>query len=291
MIKNAFQDRMPELPSYKAEYRVIRLEPVSYSGELLTIGIMAKSDTEYKVIQTIQPNTLKCMYGSQYANISNLIGIVIESASQHLSQGLEIASWLPPFDGAYADEAITARSNKQMEGILFQAINSYSSLYQGDITDKAIASLTDSDVDENDKASTHLIKQVKDLINPKYRGNFNRKVQLLRGTTLNIDYLGINYNANIANFNASNAGNALTRVKAKLLDFVVFRDEREKENINANQSYEMIIGCKADLDERTAHAIYEIEDMANSKGIVVAREHAPQSIAKRITTKEIAIAQ
>jgi hypothetical protein len=282
---------MPELPSYKAEYRVIRLEPVSYSGELLTIGIMAKSDTEHKVIQTIQPNTLRCMYGSQYGNISNLISLVIESASQHLSQGLEIDSWLPPFDGAYADEAITARSNKQMEGILFQAINSYSSLYQGDITDKAIASLTDSDIEENDKASTHLIKQVKDLINPKYRGNFNRKVKLLRGTTLNIDYLGINYNANIVNFNESNAGNALTRATAKIFQFLIFKDEREKENINANQGFEVIIGCKASLDKKTEHAIYEVEDMASSKGIVVAREHAPQSIAKRIASKEMIIAQ
>lgn len=284
MIKSAFINKMPALPNYKAGYRIIQLEPISMSGERFTIAVMTQSGEEHKVIQTISSKTLKCMYGNKFKAISSLIGIIIEDARSYLEGLNEIANWTPPFDGVFVGDTRNTRSSKGIDGVLFQAIASFSSLYQGSIVNDAMASL-DGEL-EDDHETIRLLDNIKQAIAEPYRKNFSQKVRLLAASDITIDYLGLRYNANITNFKHSNAGSSLHRAKSKILDFELFRDERQKENINIGHIYELIIGCEDHPSEKVNDSIAMIIEMAEKKELTAVRESSAMEIAKRITRAE-----
>lgn len=268
MILDGLKQSMPPLPPFQGKYRVIYLEPIRYSGERLSIAIMAVSGETIKVLQTISPKKLKCMYGTKATAMNNLIGLIIESAHNHLQAGQAIEEWQPPFSGVELGQIKKTRYQKGFDNMLYQAITSYASLYDGDIVDN-INQLLDGNEDEHDEATSLLITSVKNSLGTGYQKYFRKKVSLLKGDQITIDYLGIKFNADIANFNVVQPGMAERNAKAKLLDIQTLRDERQSEQINDNLKVGVMLFEPKAPNKKTAAAIRQIVHMAESRNIAV----------------------
>jgi len=291
-IADAFLHQAPELPDYKGKYRVIYFEPISGSGERFTIGIVAQSSQgEFRVIQTIPLKSLVCMYGKEVSvQAGNLVNLIIESAKDHLNAGLDLENWSPPLSGVETSKTYYTQSKAKLDGILFQAITSYSSLYKGKLIDNGLREHNDelSEVDAEEMAVS-LIKQVKILLpNQQYTNHWNKEVIVKSNSKINIDYLGNFYNANLSNFNVKQIKSAYQLAKSKLLDLDILREKREHEAINNNQQFELLVSLKNDASNQAKHLAYELEELADSIQLRVVSKSSAEQLAGRIIEKEAA---
>jgi hypothetical protein len=235
MFEELIKDNLPALPSYSAKYRVIQFEPIFASGERFTVGIMVQAERESVAIQTILPKTLKCMFSGSYRNAFNLIATIISSADAYLKSGKSIEDWRAPFDGVYLSETRNTLSANKLDGVLFQAITSFSSLYQGKITDLAINEIVgDKEQDMLDLETGKLIANIKKMLSETYKQRFNKRISLKNGFTVHVDYDGPYLKADIANFVVKHPKAALDKAKSKLIDFQVYRDEIQTSLVNNN---------------------------------------------------------
>ncbi len=292
-IADAFLHQAPEMPDYRGKYRVIYFEPISGSGERFTIGIVAQSSQgEFRVIQTIPSKSLVCMYGKEVSvQAGNLVNLIIESAKDHLNAGLDLEDWNPPLSGIETSETYYTQSKAKLDGILFQAITSFSSLYKGKLIDNGLKEHNDelSEVDAEEMAVSRLIKQVKILLpNQQYTNHWNKEVIVKSNSKINIDYLGNFYNANLSNFNVKKIKLAYQLAKAKLLDLDILREKREHEAINNNQQFELLVALKNDASDQAKHLAYELEELADSIQLRVVSKPSAEQLAGRIIEKEAA---
>lgn len=285
MIIDQLKDSMPPLPAYKGKYRAIYLEPIAYSGENLCIGIMAQGENTAKVIQTISNKKLKCMYGESANAIKNLITLIIESANKHIDLELPIEDWQPPFTGVTAAETRHTRYQNNFDNILYQAVTNFSSLYDGHILDN-ISQLINDDDQEQDEATTHLITTIKSNLGKAYQARFKQKVKLMKGDTITIDYLGLNLNADIANFDVSNIANAERFAKAKLLDIETLRNEREHETIMTSVNFGFFIFEPEIAKKKATISIKQIAHAAESRDIDCHICQSPDQVAEIIKEKD-----
>lgn len=286
MIINAFKQQMPALPNYKAVYRVIYFEPILLSGERLTIGVMVQHDTEHKVVQTINSQTLKCMYGDKFTQVRTLISLAINNAEAYLKQGKEIADWVPMMGGIHATEAKKTFSSNGMKGVLFQVINSFSSLYRGELVDDAMSEISGDDDVQIDIDSARLITAIRSQLPPIYQPRFHKTVDLLKGNAkITVDYLGINLNAAISNFNVKQGKTAFSLAKVKMFDLERLRDQREREKIN-NASFEVFLNFNKKHSLGHKDYINQLTEIGNSIEIEVSECGGPDQISELIVLKE-----
>jgi hypothetical protein len=294
MILDAFKSLAPELPNYQARYRPIYFEPMVGSGERFTIAIMAQGQGgETRVIQTLSPKKMQCMYGEQAATVINLVMLAIDSAHRHLETGADLADWQPPFAGIYPGPIQSTRSNAEMEGVLFQALTSYASLYSGEIVERGLNEINHETPDEDDteEQTATLIRQIKTLVverNPRFAHHWQREVPVLDRGRMTIDYLGVKYNANLSNFNVRQLGVAFRSAKAKLLDLDVLRTKRQAEAIDCPQDYELLIALKNNAPTEAKDLYYNLEQLADSIDLRVVKKPTPEELAERILRQEAA---
>lgn len=285
MIIEELKSSMPPLPPYKGKYRVIYLEPIRHSGERLSIAIMAESDDAKRVLPTISAKKIKCMYGSQASAIKNLINLIVDSANKHMQSDHPIEQWIPPFSGVEAGPVKSTRFQKNIDNMLYQAITSYASLYDGEIVDN-INQLLEQNDEDHDEATAQLITSVKNSLGKAYQKHFRKKVSLLKGDKITIDYLGVKFNADIANFNVTQPGTAERNAKAKLLDIETLRDERAKEKINNNLTVGFMLFEPETPNRKTATSIRQIIHMAESRDIHVDVCDRPDQLADLIRQRD-----
>ncbi len=290
-IASSFAQQAPELPSYKGAYRAIYLEPIDASGERFTIGIMASAEKENKVIQTLSNKVLECMYGERAAQITQLVGIAINHADAYLKRGGDINDWVPPFSAISAGKIQNTRSNAKMQGILFQAITSYASLYSGDLIEEGINEFSEQieEIQVLENRPKLLITEVKQIVlsrNKLLRQNWNKRVTTSKGSDIHIDYLGAHYNANFSNAHIKSKVEAIKSAKAKLYDLEILRDNRKSEIFN--QQFELIVqlGRKPSSDE--VDRFKEIEILADEQQLRVVKATSAEEIAKRILQQDAA---
>lgn len=285
MFEELIKDNLPALPGYSAKYRVIQFEPIFASGERFTVGIMVQAGNESIVIQTIQPKTLKCMFSGSYRNAFNLIATIISSADAYLKSGKSIDDWRAPFEGVYLSDTRNTLSANKLDGILFQAITSFSSLYQGKITDLAINEIVgDKEQDMLDLETGKLIANIKKMLSETYKQRFNKRISLKNGFTVNVDYDGPYLKADIANFVVKHPKAALDKAKSKLIDFQVYRDEIQTSLVNNN--FEFILANEKNLSNETEDAVGNIIELASRIDINISQLSSPQDIANRIVKLE-----
>jgi len=232
----------PDLPEYQADFMAIQFEPIELSGERITIAVAAQSKSEFKVIQSLSPELLKCMYGKKAVNIQGFITLAVESLSEHLTAGHTLSQWQSPLGGVASTQIISSRSAKGMEGILFQAFTSFASLYQGNLVTNPIKEMLNTEDESNfENQSQRLITQVKECMPKPFKDRFNKKIVVHNGSEVAIDYLGINLNACMTSLDVRQPASAVQRTKAKLLDLEVLKEFRAKEGLNDNQKFELLI--------------------------------------------------
>jgi hypothetical protein len=291
-IANAFLHLAPEMPDYKGKFRAVYFEPISGSGERFTIGIIAQSSQgEFRVIRTLPLKSMICMYGKEVSiQADNLVSLVIESAKDHLNAGLDLEIWSPPLSGVKTSKTYYTQSKAKLDGILFQAITSYASLYKGKLVDNGLEDYNNelSDADD-EEMSISLVKQVKTLLsNECYNNHWNKEVIVKDNSRIYIDYLGSFYNANLSNFNIKKIKSAYDLAKGKLFDLELLRDKRQHEVTEMNQEFELLVALKSDASSRAKDLAYQLEELADSRGLNVVSKPSAELLAKRIHEKEAA---
>lgn len=286
-LADAFKHLAPKLPEYKASYRAIYFEPIALSGERFAIGIMAKSDTgETRLVQTLSSKVMHCMYGEDYQAINNLVSLVLKGAQSHLKSGQELSTWRPPLSGVYLGEIQTTHSNSGMEGVLFQAISNYSSLYRGEIITNGLNDYEgNEDIEIDDDLNIGLIQQVRSIIvskRPDYANRWKKEVIVKDNTKVRIDYLGAHYNANLSNFDVIDITRAFNFAKAKLFDLEVLREKRKRETISSQQQYELLVSMP-NTERTAAHERFvDIVSLADARELSVVKEPSAEKLAARI---------
>lgn len=285
---NNYSDLFPPIPDYQARFRAVYLEPIAGSGERFAVGVMVQSRAgEAKVLQTLSPKTLRCMYADKAVNIMSFITLALESANDHLTAGGDIGSWIPPISGVYLGPLEQTYSSSGMEGVLFQAITLHASLYRGDLVDNALAEINDEEIQDDTEADAkteNLIKSVRSIcLESGWPDNYwQREVLVKDRGRLCVDYLGPHYHANLSNFDVRYIKPAYGSAKAKLFDLDVLRNKRQQEAVSSNQKFELLVA----LHKKARHEAHEhfamLEQLADSIELRVVKLDSAEDVAARI---------
>lgn len=288
--KDLLLQHAPGLPEHSGSYMPVYFEPVQHSGERFTVAIAAQDKSQYKVIQAIDPKVVRCMYANNSEQVQNYISLIITSLNDHLRVGEPLKTWRSPIGGVTNGPLQETYSNKGLEGILFQAITSYASLYQGKLLKEALADLNQQE-SEPETENTRLITTVRQTLiglNQEYKKRFNQTVHTRNNCTLRIDYLGAHYNAGLSNFNNKNIKHASLLAQQKLYQLEVLRADRKQEGINANQSFELLVSLGVNATDEQRDQFGEIERSADTLGLRVIDMANAQQIVQHILKKEAA---
>lgn len=209
-----------------------------------------------------------------------------------LDRSFPMTEWQPPFSGVSVGPVQKTRSQAGIEGVLFQAITSYASLYQGELTQRGLAEHDAGTLLESEDAiNSNLIQQVKTLCikrNPDFAGRWRQEVAVKQQARIIIDYLGVHYNANLASFDVKQISHAFRMAKAKLFDLEVLREKRSHEAIADTQRYELLIALPPSRKGEPNDRFGELETLADSRQLRVVRGNGAEALAARILQSEAA---
>ena len=286
---DALLQQAPAIPDYQAEFQAIYFEPISHSGERFAIAIAAQSQSEYKVIHTIQPKLIKCMFGEHYESMNGFINIITNNLDLYLKSNNPLSSWIPPIQGVYKSDLISTHSAKGMDGVVFQALTTFSSLYRGNaINDIADEILERENENNAESESTRIITSVRALLvakNEQFSKRFNQKIKTSNGGSVSIDYAGVHYNANISNFNVKSISHAEIYAKAKLHELDVLREDRARNNMNLKQEYELMVYIDESSDQ-AQNSFQNIEKQGDTVGLRVRKVSSPENAVETIVSHE-----
>src|SRR5690554_4372713 len=96
----------PAIPDYAFSWRSLQIEPISMSGERITIGIILKGDDQALIAARLVPSSrLRKMYGTEMAErISDALSLCIEQAEKFYARQSLAGVWSPPLEGFYLGE-------------------------------------------------------------------------------------------------------------------------------------------------------------------------------------------
>lgn len=278
--------RAPKRPEYEAIFQAFQLETIQGSGERFTVLIAASSETEFRVIQAIDYKTLQCMFGDSAASFQGFIDILHEDLEHYVASGKNLSDWQPSVTGVTKSKLHKTRSASGLEGVLFQAITSYASLNQGDIVTNAMNEILKTE-NADDRKTAQLVGNVKSLVEAKAKAlseNFRKTAKLSNGSSVFVDYLGIQYNAGFSNFDVKQPKSSLNLAKAKLYDLESLKIDRKK--AGTEQSCELLAYLPKQSTKETKKLLDELERSADDKELIVRHFSEFSQIADHIVSVE-----
>lgn len=214
----------PALPDFGAHWMPVYWEPITGSGERITLLMAARTpDGEWHVQASAPLEAWECFLGAKAANVQRLINLVQRSLQAHFAAGKWLQSWSPPLSGLVAGEVKWALGRDWADIIRAGLADTafFASLH--DILPNAKESGTEREAEE--LRWSRLIREQVEQARPHWRTRFNRQVPGRAGAReTRIDYLGQRY---CANFSRLVPGGGMARhikdSKAKLLDLELVR--------------------------------------------------------------------
>lgn len=210
MQKNGKQHVQPDL--LKATWAPVYLEPIHHSGERITIAnALVTDDNEIvKVISTLHPGVLRCLFGKKQTEVLDLADIIIKDISKHLNSGYSIQDWAPVLPGVFLGK-VRKIKDYSIKAMLAKTIASTSSL--------GVTEATEAEHPKKDKITS----QVSARLKSKYPGlakNLNRHLEHNGRRIATISYIDQNLAANFAAIKpqVQNQRNALDAVIRSFTD-------------------------------------------------------------------------
>jgi hypothetical protein len=168
--------RFPEAPGYRANWSPIYFEPITGSGERITVAIVVADQEGFEVRRTIRDDVLKALYGSRRDHLSQMLEFVLDYIRSRRNFD-QISESLPVTGFSFGRwQVASSRANRL--GVLRQAIYRCSSL----------ASLDDLDTEEDDTSAQETTKNwfsdVRTRVlnaRPDLAPSFNKSVPLFLG--------------------------------------------------------------------------------------------------------------
>ena len=211
--------KFPSMPSYRAKWAPVYMEPILNSGERITVGIAVVSDSgDIEVTHTLSERPLECAFGSRGISLIESATFCLDSLRQHLES--KSSSWTAPLSGVLLGEWQPAAGDN-IENIISNVTklsSSFAVLAEPSV-EKGILKR-----DSEDRWSK-LIKQDLESRGSVYVQNLSKQVQIATvGRKTKIDYLGVRYAANFSKLLPNRLTAGVKDSKAKLWDLERLRD-------------------------------------------------------------------
>lgn len=206
-------------PSYRANWAPVFFEPISGSGERITVAIVVFDAAGGEVKRTVRDDVLKALYGSKRAHLSQMIDFVLSSLRSQIGHrdptipltGFSLGSWQE------------ASSRAERYGVLRQAV--YRSC--------SMANLDDIDAQEDETTAQEGTRQWQAQVRqsvierrPELANCFNRDVQLIsNGMPPRIGFLYESRGCNFATLRPNGLSTSVGAVRGKLYELVMVKRE------------------------------------------------------------------
>ena len=220
----AFLSEAPAQPLLNASWIPVLLEPITFSGERITIGVavVPADDTPPRVISTLLPEPLEQVFGQYGKHLYNLAGGVIADLQAFLLTGGNLTAWEPHMQGVFAGNIVPTR-NINLAAIIKSALAN-SSLFSAKAHDSA------NQVDAAERSLNKFQEEIKKLVVSSREGmkvRFNQRMAIYGGKTKTpITYVGTSLAINLAALDTTMTSHSQQRDAAhrKINQLLALRD-------------------------------------------------------------------
>lgn len=208
-----------QAPSYRASWAPVFFEPITGSGERITVAVLISDAAGREVKRTVRDEVLKALYGSKRAHLSQMIDFVLAALR---AQGDESNPKIP-LTGFSLGQWQEASSRAERYGVLRQAV----------MRSCSMATLDDLDAQEDEATAQEGAKQWQVQVRqsvierrPELANSFNRDVQLIsNGLPPRIGFLHDGRGANFATLRPNGLSASVGTVRGKLYELVMVKRE------------------------------------------------------------------
>jgi hypothetical protein len=244
---SAIADRdFPAVPSLRAEWVPVYLEPIMKSGERITVGIAAiPSIGEPIVVSALREESVKCAFGVNGITLMQSAELCLDTLKEYLQGHRSFEAWSAPFHGVeLGPKRIGA--GETLTDIVRMALRMtacFSALEPG-AEDRVLE-------EQAAEGEDRWPKQIRAAVQNRKPGlilNFGKTFRIVQGgTDTRFDYLGSRYAAFFGKVIpiARNKNVIIKESRAKLWALTRLRDSSNTLSIPA---YELILGTPRDDD-------------------------------------------
>lgn len=196
----------------RASWAPVYLEPIRHSGERITIAnaILSEDRSIIKVVGTLHPSVLRCLFGNRQDEILNLADIITTDLKSHLLSNSVIDNWEPALPGVFLGK-VRKIKDYSVDDMIKKIVPATSAL---GVTEE---------IEAEQKKPDHITSQVKKIITLRHPGlanNFNRELEYRGKKIATISYVDQKIAANFTAIkpHLSNQRNALDAVIRSFTD-------------------------------------------------------------------------
>lgn len=264
----------PRLPSFKAVWAPVYLEPIMHSGECFTIGIAAiGKDKSVKVVPTINQRQLRCLFGQHGAeSFYNMGSLCLEALSDHVSKTKKLTKWKSPLSGITLGEPRQA-NGESIDDIILIAKRLCACLSSVEKVESNGLLQVGDGLTAGDEWPME-IKEAVQLAAPHLVRNFSQSYEVIEGgRPPRYDYFGARYVANFGKLSPRRLAEGMARARMKLWNLDIVREDSRL--LSGITTYEFLLWKPEDnfpLYSETerknlAEAILELQEEAKKRAL------------------------
>ncbi len=256
---------VPSLPSYRARWAPIYLEPIAGSGERIAVAIVVSDEGGTEVVRTVRDEAIRSLFGAKRAHVSAMIEAALAHARrQEIPDGIRF-----PMSGFVLGDWNEASSRQERFGVLRQAV--YRSCF--------LANIEDLEGDEEYLSPTESTKQWLTMVRkeviqkrPELSSGFNHEIELIAGGVP--PKIGFIFERRAANFDTlrpNSISSSMKSARAKLYELTKVKErgllDVGRLILGAPRQDDITYGEK--LLAAAARAQRELEHEAEADGLAV----------------------
>lgn len=218
--------RFPSLPDYGLSWRSLQVEPITNSGERITIGSIVKGEDRALIAaKLVDGSKLRKLYGQEVGRrIADALQLCIDAAEEFYKTNPLSSSWSPPLEGFYLGSEQNTIAKDIEEGLLISAMHSSSFSVAYEEEKLKNAGRSELSGPENWRK---LIEEAVKINHADFEHCFQKEVQIRgSGIPLKFDFVSAKYAAHFDAFSAKGSlQHTLVRAQSKLWQLDRLRDE------------------------------------------------------------------
>jgi hypothetical protein len=288
---------------FRGRWAPVYLSPILGSPERFVIAVAAAGDSEFHIEAANALKRLECLYGraaetamfAAEVALEELSAAIAAQGAAALTEGALVFSGVNI--GAVSDGE--ARSPKHLARTWMSALSSLYRYQAAENADDAAASQSDTGV-VSDRLPILVLDHVNQIA-PSLSSYFHEDIRLYRQrrtsshvARISIDYSGAKLVANFATLNTSTQAQGVDRIKRKMFDLTVRRDEESKGSFLEARRHEMIIFTPPRNSpllnekqvERLDEALSDLTDQSGREGFGFIALHDVPDIGQRLLLAE-----
>ncbi len=280
----------PEPPDCGFSWRNLLIEPVSFSGERISLAAILKTDDgALAVPRFVARKKLRSLFGEKFGNdISEALEICIECAEEYFQRNPIYSNWRPPIKSFYVREPEHSIASDLEEAVLVAGRQCSSINLAEQLVQRSPESLKTVPLSRQWEAEVR--KNVTQR-NTLFENCFGARISLKEGgVKVKVGFVSEKYAAQFEAISSSSAiQNTLVRAQAKLWQLDLLRGD---ENLFKIQECELLLGMPEPKNTRSDNAIQEfveeLEFEASRRELRVFTVATPAAAASHVIEKAAA---